>query len=73
MRSSIFLAASFAAIAAAHSAHAKKPLPPTVTGLPNFAGGALQNLAYGISADGTIITGFGNTDEGTVAFRWSAL
>jgi probable HAF family extracellular repeat protein len=72
MRSSMLLAASFVAIASAHNAHAKKPDPLTVTGLPDFAGGALQNLAYGVSADGTIITGFGNTDEGTVAFRWSA-
>ncbi len=40
-------------------------------GLGDVAGGAFLSLAFGVSADGSVVIGSGNSASGTEAFRWT--
>jgi probable HAF family extracellular repeat protein len=42
------------------------------TPLGDLAGGAFSSFAVGVSADGTVVVGFGNSASGMEAFRWTA-
>jgi probable HAF family extracellular repeat protein len=42
-----------------------------MVGLGDLPGGALFSNATGVSADGTVVVGFGHSASGTEAFRWS--
>lgn len=39
--------------------------------LGDLPGGATNSAAYGVSADGQVVVGYGNTASGAVAFRWT--
>jgi uncharacterized repeat protein (TIGR03803 family)/probable HAF family extracellular repeat protein len=41
-------------------------------GLGDFAGGDFDSLAQSVSADGSVIAGYGTTASGIQAFRWTA-
>jgi probable HAF family extracellular repeat protein len=45
---------------------------PQFFGLGDLPGGAFDSRAYGVSADGRYVVGQATTDQGPVAFRWSA-
>jgi probable HAF family extracellular repeat protein len=49
--------------------------PPTPSqhfiGLGDLPGGNANSMAYGVSADGTVVVGCGNSTAGTEAFRWT--
>jgi len=40
--------------------------------LGDLPGGTDRSLAYGVSADGSVIVGVGNSTSGNEAFRWTA-
>jgi probable HAF family extracellular repeat protein len=42
------------------------------TPLGDLAGGSFQSQAIGVSADGSVVVGFGNSDSGQEAFRWTS-
>ena len=44
---------------------------PSFQGLGELAGGSFNNLAFGTSADGTVIVGRGTSASGFEAFRWT--
>ncbi len=44
----------------------------TMTGLGDLPGGAATSQANGVSADGMVVVGTGNSANGTEAFRWTA-
>jgi len=41
------------------------------SGLGDFTGGDLDSEAYGASNDGSVVVGYGNSDSGYEAFRWT--
>lgn len=41
-------------------------------GLGDLNGGSFQSRATGVSADGTVVTGWGTTADGDEAFRWTS-
>jgi uncharacterized membrane protein len=43
-----------------------------VAGLGDLPGGTFHSIAFDVSADGTIVVGFGNTAPGSEAFIWDA-
>lgn len=43
----------------------------TMVGLGDLGGGDFKSGAYGISADGSVIVGWGKSGAGTEAFRWA--
>lgn len=43
-----------------------------VVRLGDFAGGDFNSIATAASFDGSVIVGFGNTDTGPIAFRWTS-
>ena len=49
--------------------------PPTPSqhflGLGDLPGGIVNSMAYGVSADGTTVVGYGNSATGMEAFRWT--
>jgi probable HAF family extracellular repeat protein len=44
----------------------------TFQGLGDLAGGSFLSLAFGVSADGSVVVGQGNSASGTQAFRWTS-
>jgi probable HAF family extracellular repeat protein len=40
-------------------------------GLGDLPGGEVRSSAYGVSADGSVIVGYGTSDAGVEAFRWT--
>lgn len=40
--------------------------------LGDLSGGTFSSAAYGVSADGAVVTGMGSSANGTEAFRWTA-
>jgi probable HAF family extracellular repeat protein len=46
---------------------------PSFTRLGDFPGGPPDSVAYGVSADGAVVSGFGTAALGTQAFRWTAV
>src|SRR5690606_24153735 len=40
-------------------------------GLGDLDGGSFYSEAYAVSADGSVIVGFGTSDDGQEAFRWT--
>ena len=46
-----------------------------MSGLGDFAGGVFGSDAYGVSADGSVVVGFGKSESGgqtfRQAFRWT--
>lgn len=42
-----------------------------VQGLGDLPGGATSSAARGISADGSVVVGWGSTEDGTAPFRWT--
>lgn len=42
-----------------------------MVGLGDLAGGSFYSLALGASHDGSVIIGYGYSDNGREAFRWS--
>jgi probable HAF family extracellular repeat protein len=45
---------------------------PSFMWLGDFPGGSLDSVAYGVSADGSVVSGFGTAVLGIQAFRWTA-
>lgn len=43
----------------------------TMTGLGDLPGGIFHSTATGVSADGSVVVGNGNTSAGVEAFRWT--
>jgi probable HAF family extracellular repeat protein len=43
-----------------------------MVGLGDLAGGGFQSYAYGVSADGSVIVGRGNSASGPEAYRWTS-
>ena len=43
----------------------------TFTGLGDLAGGSFDSQATGVSADGAVVVGYGNSASGNEAFRWT--
>ncbi len=43
----------------------------TFTALNDLPGGEFNSLAYGISADGSVVVGFSESANGYEAFRWT--
>ncbi|MGI8605242.1 MAG: PEP-CTERM sorting domain-containing protein [Verrucomicrobiales bacterium] len=43
----------------------------TFTPLGDFSGGIFQSRAYGVSADGSTVVGYGHSPAGPQAFRWT--
>src|ERR1043166_4071537 len=41
-------------------------------GLGDLSGGSFFSTAYGVSADGSVVVGLGNSGSGTEAFRWTS-
>ena len=41
------------------------------TALGDLPGGSFCSTAYGVSADGSVVVGNGNSSQGTEAFRWT--
>jgi probable HAF family extracellular repeat protein len=46
--------------------------PPSFTGVGDFSGGLRRSSAQGVSGDGKVVCGFGTTEDGLLAFRWTA-
>lgn len=42
-----------------------------LTGVGDLPGGATESYAYGVSGDGSVVTGFALGSEGAEAFRWT--
>ena len=53
------------------SAHSVLASAPSFTGLGDFAGGTFQSVASSVSADGSVVVGWGNSATGQEAFRWT--
>ena len=45
---------------------------PGFTGLGDLPGSSFNSIARGVSADGSVVVGYGNSASGTEAFRWTA-
>ena len=43
-----------------------------MVGLGDRPGGTFNSTAYGVSGDGTVVVGFGDSDSGYGAFRWTS-
>jgi probable HAF family extracellular repeat protein len=43
-----------------------------MVGLGDLPGGSFNSRAYGVSADGSVIVGYGNSASGSEAFRWTS-
>jgi probable HAF family extracellular repeat protein len=72
----------FGIVAMAATLPAQEKKDPAVTGLPaarkpsfqglgDFPGGAFESLAQRVSADGSVVIGYGTTASGKQAFRWT--
>lgn len=45
--------------------------PPEFRGLGELAGGSVRSTATAVSADGSVVAGYSESENGTEAFRWS--
>jgi probable HAF family extracellular repeat protein len=45
---------------------------PSFQGLGDLPGGAYKSYAYGVSSDGSVVVGYGNSSSGQEAFRWTS-
>ena len=45
---------------------------PSFTGLGDLPGAGFFSRAFGVSADGSVVVGFGRTNSGLTAFRWTS-
>ncbi|HUG91935.1 MAG TPA: hypothetical protein VML55_13940, partial [Planctomycetaceae bacterium] len=66
------VSASGSVIAGSHAGEAIRWTPETgVVGLGDLPGGSFSSRAEGVSADGSVLVGYGTTTDSREAFRWS--
>jgi len=70
-KKSIFLAV-VVLVFACFATSAQSVIQPSFQGLGDLPGGGFSSQAHGVSADGSVIVGYGTTDSGPEAFRWES-
>jgi len=67
-KATCWIAVVFMAVGVVLPVHGGQPF---FAGLGDLPGGDFQTGAYGISADGSVVVGYGVTSQGAEAFRWT--